>query len=323
MADLSWWLDQVGRYPLLTPAEEIELGTAIQRWRTHDDGPDRCPPGIRRRGQRARERFIQANLKLAVHWVNQHCHRLARTGSIDDLVQAANLGLITAVERFDPTRGYRFSTYAYWWIRQSVQSYCDKLGRVVAIPGQHHQHLSKLGPTRQRLELELGRSPTRQELADAMGISTVVLDAVLVNAQPISSLDVVIDAESGSDLGDMLPSHDATLEELEEQEARLRQAEQLRNMIRRLPRRDRTALSQAWGLDGVQTTRRELAQQLGMSMRRLAGYLTSLERQLQSMAIQLVLVAVPPVELQPQPRMRRRRRLRIVDGQLSLALAAA
>jgi RNA polymerase primary sigma factor len=143
-AGLGWWLDQIGRIPLLTPAQEIELGTAVQAWINHPGFPNDCPPGIRRRGQRAKDRFVNANLRLAVSYISKHCNRLAKDHSIDDLVQAANIGLIRAVERFDPARGYRFSTYAYWWIRQSVNHYADTQSRTIAIPGSHSQHLSKL-----------------------------------------------------------------------------------------------------------------------------------------------------------------------------------
>jgi RNA polymerase primary sigma factor len=115
MTQQQWWGDQCGRVPLLTPAEEIELGTMIQRWLTH---PEPCPPGIRRSGQRARDRFIRANLRLAAGFVSNRCNRLAKAHSQEDLIQAANEGLIRAVERFDPSKGYRFSTYAYWWLRQ-------------------------------------------------------------------------------------------------------------------------------------------------------------------------------------------------------------
>ena len=343
MADLSWWLDQVGRRPQLTPSQEIELGTAVQAWLNHPAGPDGCPPGIRRRGKRARDRFIEANLRLAVHWVSTHHHRLPGTGSTDDLIQSANLGLITAVERFDPARGYRFSTYAYWWIRQAVQAYCDRHGRAVAIPAQHHQHMARLKPVRQRLERELGRTPTRQELAAALNLSLAVLDAVIENSRSIASLDLVIDHESGSELGDMIASHDPSLEDLEDQAVRWRQAEQLRGMISRLGRRDRQALSWAWGLDGCEVSRRDMCERLGMNARRLTSYLQGLEQQLRGMAVQLVLVAVasapthrpprvPAVEAAAPPsikgqqhlppRVPCRRRQRVSPGQLSLYLAA-
>ncbi len=266
---------------------------------------------------RARDRFVEANLRLVVHWVSTHCHRSAKATSVEDLIQAANLGLITAVERYDPARGYRFSTYAYWWIRQAVQSFCDKHGRAVAIPAQHQQHMARLRPMRQRLERELGRSPTRQELAEAMGLSMTVLDAVLENSRSIASLDVVIDPESGSHLGDMIPSFDQTLEDQEALDARWRQAEQLRGLIRRLGRRDRQALTWAWGLDGCEVPRRDLAKRLRISARRLSSYLQGLEQQLRGMAVQLVLVAVAGVPPQPRQRVPRRRR-EPPAGQLSL-----
>lgn len=321
MADLSWWLGQVGRRPQLTPAQEIELGTAVQRWLQHPDGPDGCPPSIQRRGKRARERFVESNLRLVVHWVSTHCHRTAKIASSEDLIQAGNLGLVTAVERFDPSRGYRFSTYAYWWIRQAVQAHCDRHGRAVAIPAQHQQHMARLRPIRQRLERELGRSPTREELASALGISLSVLDAVLENSRSIASLDIVIDPENGSQLADMIPSFDASLEDQEDQEARWQQASQLRGLISRLGRRDRQALSWAWGLDGCEMPRRDLCARLGMSARRLTSYLQGLEDQLRGMAVQLVLVAVAVVPTQPRQRVPRRRR-EAPAGQLSLFLEA-
>ena len=320
MADLSWWLDQIGRIPLLTPAQEIELGTAVQAWLQHPDGPQACPPGIRRRGQRARERFVQANLRLAVHYISRDCHRLAKHHAADDLIQAANMGLITAVERFDPTRGYRFTTYAYWWIRQAVNSWADRHSRTIAIPGSHSQHLGRLGPIRRRLQRELGRDPTRAELAAELGVSDRVFDQLIVNAQPIASLDRVIDDEGGLQLGDIIATNDLSLEEQEAQQERWRQAEQLRHMIRQLPQRDRETLTLAWGLDGVELSRPALAQQVGMSVRALDRYLEQIQQQLRGMAVQLVLIAVPPVKVTPRPRCTRRRRVRVPSDQLSLGL---
>jgi len=300
----SWWLDTIGRIPLLTPAEEIELGGAIQRWQQH---PEPVPPGIRRRGMRARDRFVQANLRLAVSYVAKRCHRLAKQHGQDDLVQAANLGLITAVERFDPARGYRFSTYAYWWIRQAVNRHCDTTGRMISIPGSHCQHLSKLGGITRRIEREQGRIPTHAELAAELGVSVRVLEQVLENGRPISSLDQVV-TDDGQQLGNTCASWDRSLEDEEEQRERWRQAEQLRNLIARLPPPDQRLLVMAWGLDGVETPRPELARQEGISTRSLESRLERLQASLASHSMQLVLVAVCRVELPPRPRQRRRRR---------------
>ena len=311
----NWWLDTIGRVPLLTPAEEIELGTAIQRWQQH---PPPCPPGIRRRGMRARDRFVTANLRLAVSYVARRCNRLAKAhGGSEDLVQAANMGLITAAERFDPARGYRFSTYAYWWIRQAVNRWVDQHSRMVSIPGSHCQHLAKMAAIRRRIERERGRLPTHQELATELGVSLRVLEQVLENGRPIGSLDQIV-TDDGLELGATCASWDRSLEDEESQAERWRQAEQLRGLIARLPASDQQLLMQAWGLDGVEVPRAELARQEGISTRVLETRLKRLQSALASQSMQLVLVAVARVPAPPRSRIRRRPRARRVE-QLVLA----
>jgi RNA polymerase primary sigma factor len=301
----SWWLESIGRVPLLTPAEEIELGTAIQRWQQH---PDPCPPGIRRRGIRARDRFVSANLRLVVDYVAKRCHRLAKAFDREDLIQAGNMALITAAERFDPTRGYRFSTYGYWWIRQGVNSWVDRHGRSIAIPGSHCQHLAKLGPITQRLERELGRLPTQAEIATELGVSLKVLAAVRENGRGIGSLDQVV-TDDGLELGSTVAVWDRSLEDEDDERERWRQAEQLRGLIARLPPQDQRLLCMAWGLDGVEIPRAELAQQEGLSTRALEVRLERLQASLAAESVQLVLVAVAreKVELKKWPRRKRER----------------
>ena len=255
---------------------------------------------------RARDRFIQANLRLAVSYVAKRCNRLAKQHGQDDLIQAANMGLITAVERFDPSRGYRFSTYAYWWIRQAVNRWVDQHSRAIAIPGSHCQHLSRLGAITRRIERERGRPPTRQELATELGVSLRVLEQVLENGRPIGSLDQVV-TDDGLELGSTCASWDRTPEDEEEQRERWRQAEQLRGMIARLPPPDQRLLVLAWGLDGVEVPRAELARQEGISTRALESRLERLQMALASQAVQLVLVAVARAPVQPRKRIRRRR----------------
>lgn len=275
----SWWLDSIGRYPLLTAAQEIELGTAIQVWRNH---PEPCPPGIRRRGQRARDRFIRSNLRLVIHYITNRCHRLAKQHSEDDLIQAGNEGLIKAVEKFDPTRGYRFSTYAYWWIRQSVNSYCEHHGRTVAIPASHHQHLGRMSRTVRDFMAEHGREPSRSELAETMGLSEKVLEQVLANGQPISSLDVPVADEM--ELADIIPAHDLPIEEQEEQCLRLESAERMHDLIERLPENDRRLVVLAYGLDGETRTMAQVARACGMSWRAAEARLSVVEQMLRLMS---------------------------------------
>jgi RNA polymerase primary sigma factor len=270
---------------------------------------------------RARDRFVTANLRLVVSYVSKRCNRLAKQHGPEDLVQAGNVGLITAVERFDPARGYRFSTYAYWWIRQAVNRHVDTLARAISIPGSHSQHLSKLGGITRRIERDHNRPPTHQELADELGVSLRVLEQVIENGRPISSLDQVI-TDDGLDLASTCASWDRSLEDEEAQAERLRQAEQLRNLIARLPGPDQRLLVLAWGLDGVELPRPELARQEGLSSRALEARLERLQAALASQSMQLVLVAVARVPITPRPRQQRRRRWANGVVQLVLAIAA-
>lgn len=317
MSDADWYGRQIARIPLLTEEEELLLGQAIQKWKTHREP---CPPGIKRRGMRARERFVQANLRLAVSYVSKRCNRLTRIHGIEDLIQAANLGLITAAERFDPARGYRFSTYAYWWIRQSVGRWADTHSRSITIPGSHSQYLGRIGPITSKLELALGRLPTHQEIAEELGCSVTVLAQVLENGRPVGSLDQVV-GDGDLDLGSLVASYDRTPEEDEEQAERWKQAEQLRNLICRLPNHQRRLLSLAWGLDGVEVPRNELAKQEGISTRMLEAKLSRLQQQLATQSMQLVLVSVSRITVSPCPKQRRRRCHDSVE-QLGLTLLA-
>jgi RNA polymerase sigma factor (sigma-70 family) len=265
---------------------------------------------------RARDRFVQANLRLAVSYVSKRCNRLTRIHGQDDLIQAANEGLIRAVERFDPARGYRFSTYAYWWIRQFTNAWSDRHGRTISIPGSHCQHLGRLAAVERRLTSELNRQPTHQEIAEALGVSVTVLEQVLENGRPVGSLDQVV-SDDGLELSGLVATYDKSPEDAEADAERWRQAEQLRNLISRLPNQERRLLSLAWGLDGVELPRPELAQQEGLSTRALDARLHRLHQQLASQSVQLVLVAV--CRIAPSPRVRQKRRRR-GGGVLQLVL---
>jgi RNA polymerase sigma factor (sigma-70 family) len=109
-------MNAAGRQPLLTPAEELHLGALVRAWQDHEDGPAAAPVTIRRRGIRARNRFVSANLRLVVNVAQKY----GGAACLEDRLQAGTVGLIRGAEKFDPTRGYKFSTYAFTWIRQSL-----------------------------------------------------------------------------------------------------------------------------------------------------------------------------------------------------------
>ena len=125
------YLKSIGRVPVLTPAEEVHLGTLVRRWQ--DDTAS--TPMSERRGRRAMERMVSANLRLVVAVVMRQNRRIQHLNHDPmDLIQAGNLGLIRAVEKFDPSRGYKFSTYGYWWIRQSINRYLQENSSAIRLP---------------------------------------------------------------------------------------------------------------------------------------------------------------------------------------------
>ena len=125
------YLRAIARIPLMTPSEELHLGTVVQQWQRHPEPP----LALERRGTRAKNRMVSANLRLVVVMCKRYQDRISNY-QLDmlDLIQAGNLGLIRAVERFDPCRGYKLSTYAFWWIRQAVRRYINEYGRAIRIP---------------------------------------------------------------------------------------------------------------------------------------------------------------------------------------------
>ena len=149
---VQFWLDSAGRVPLLAPAEELHLGGLVRAWMDWEPTADEAPPAVRRRGLRARDRMVSANLRLVAHVT-----RVMRPGlgiSITDadhldLLQAGAIGLMRGVEKFDPARGYKLSTYAYWWIRQGLSRHVDSSSRTIRLPCTHGPKLARLVTSRE------------------------------------------------------------------------------------------------------------------------------------------------------------------------------
>ena len=169
---LQDYLQRVGRIPLLSPAEELHLGGIVQKWLRHPDPP----PALRRSGVRAKSRMISANLRLVVAmcrryrgWIEQHQLEML------DLLQAGNLGLIRAVEKFDPSRGYKFSTYGSWWIRQSVHRYIQAFGSSIKIPSQ----IQRLAHRAKLLQASSQQPLSSKAMADSLGEQAYLLEMSL------------------------------------------------------------------------------------------------------------------------------------------------
>jgi RNA polymerase primary sigma factor len=242
----SWWLEQIGRYPLLTPAQELTYGRQVQEWRNHPDGPDDCPADVRRRGLKARERFTRANLRLVVT-VAKRFRRMVPGEAFDDLIQAGNHGLIEAVERFDPSRGYRFSTYATYWVQMRVTCHLERSERTIRLPTTISPKVGAIPRTLRKLFNHLGREPTREDLAQALGMTVAELDRIATVGRQCASLDCPIGTDDDvTTLGQMLPA--PAPPPLPEDIERLQQ------QIQRLPERSRLVVEAAYGIGrGVAT----------------------------------------------------------------------
>jgi RNA polymerase sigma factor (sigma-70 family) len=134
---VGFWLQQAVRIPLLTPAEELHLGAMVREWQDWEGGPDKAAPQVIRRGQRAKERMVEANLRLVVSVSKRYLRRASARGlPHEDLLQEGTLGLNRGCEKFDPSRGYKLSTYLVPWIQQAMGRLLDHEGGPVRLPGQ-------------------------------------------------------------------------------------------------------------------------------------------------------------------------------------------
>lgn len=160
-------LETANRYPLLTAAQEIELGRQIRAWQDHPEGPDNAPRLVQRRGRRALEKFLLCNLRLAHYIARRYKDRGV---PMEDLIQAAAEGLLQAYKRFDPAKGYKSSSYACWWAQQACQVIVAQQGNGLRLPTSISEQLRKATRLTQQLSAQLGREPTDAELEAAMDL---------------------------------------------------------------------------------------------------------------------------------------------------------
>lgn len=188
------YLHSIGRIPLLTAAEEVHLGTLVQQW-MKDPQP---AAALERRGRRAMARMVKANLRLVVAVVLRHQRRITHLNQDPmDLVQAGNLGLMRAVEKFDPSRGYKFSTYGYWWIRQSINRYLQEQTGTIRLP----VNLVDLAHRAESIRASSEQPVSRGDLASRLGESEQRLQFALTVAR--RSHTVSLDQQLSHGEGDM------------------------------------------------------------------------------------------------------------------------
>jgi RNA polymerase primary sigma factor len=229
---------RIARGDLLSHEEEVELG---RRARAGDPA--------------ARRRLVEKNLRLAVAVAKKF---RGQGLPFEDLIQEGNIGLMKAVDKFDPDMGNRFSTYATWWIRQSIQRAIGDKGREIRLPAHMNEKLRKVRKAQGELIAELHREPTLGETANLLGWEAGRVQTVLGAVTDVSSLDQPLGPESGAHkLGDFV-------EEKEPED--LGESMRLQEAMRQLPERERHVLVNRYGLDrGKKVTVRELSAKLGIS----------------------------------------------------------
>jgi RNA polymerase primary sigma factor len=244
---LTQYLEEIGRHKLLTAADEVELAQRIEKG-----------------DLRAKERMMTANLRLVVSLAKRYQDRGL---PLFDLIQEGNVGLMRAVEKFDYRKGFKFSTYAVWWIRQSLARALADKGRTIRLPVHIAERLHRVQRTERRMVLQLGRDVTDEELAEELGLTVAEVEIVRGELPATVSLHVPV-GEDEAELGDFLEDR-ASLSPFEET-AQVMDRRQIDLALENLPGGERRVIQLRYGLDGApEKTMHQVARELKLSADRV------------------------------------------------------
>jgi RNA polymerase primary sigma factor len=243
---LQMFMNEIGRYPLLTAAEEVALAKRVERG-------DRA----------AKERMINCNLRLVVHVAKRYRGHGVPFG---DLIQDGVIGLNRAVEKFDYRKGFKFSTYATWWIRQAVQRSVAGQARTIRVPTHVHERRQTLNRHARKLETELGRTATPEELAKASGLKLQHVEEALSVPEARASLNSPVGDDDG-ELGDLFADENADDPEAVAEDALRSLA--VRQALAQLPERERRILELRFGIDGEPKSLEAIGAELGLTRERI------------------------------------------------------
>ncbi len=270
------YLKEIGKVPLLTAAEEVTLAKRIEAGEKVTETLEREEESlprdevrklrrVERDGMNAKKKLVEANLRLVVSIAKRY---VGRGMLFLDLIQEGNLGLIRAVEKFDYRKGYKFSTYATWWIRQAITRAIADQARTIRIPVHMVETINKLIRIQRQLLQELGREPMPEEIADEMGLTPEKVREILKISQEPVSLETPIGEEEDSQLGDFIEDQEAEVP-AEAASFSLLQ-EQLQEVLDTLSERERKVIELRFGLiDGHPRTLEEVGRVFGVTRERI------------------------------------------------------
>jgi len=271
---ISLYLKEIGRVPLLTAEEEVSLAKRMERGREARQrltvGVDELSERDRllssvKDGQSAQEHLIKANSRLVVSVAKKY---VGRGVPFLDLIQEGNIGLIRAVKKFDYRRGYKFSTYATWWIRQAVTRAIADQGRTIRVPVHMYEQINRLTRTSRQLVQELGRDPTTEEIAERLGVPPRKVEQIIRVSQRPLSLEMPVGEEEDSYLGDFIEDADADSPTDSASQTMLRQV--IDEIFESLTPREVRILQLRFGLvDGYSYTLEEVGKKFGVTRERI------------------------------------------------------
>ncbi len=271
---ISLYLKEIGRVPLLTAAEEVDLAKRMEAGRDSRQHLNQEQVEWEEReqllwlvrdGRSAQEHLIKANSRLVVSVAKKY---VGRGVPFLDLIQEGNIGLIRAVKKFDYRRGYKFSTYATWWIRQAVTRAIADQGRTIRVPVHMYEQINRLTRTSRQLVQELGRDPTTEEIAEELGVTPRKVEHIMRVSQRPLSLEMPVGEEEDSYLGDFIEDEDA--DSPQDSAGRQILREVIDEIFQSLTPREVRILQLRFGLvDGYNYTLEEVGRKFGVTRERI------------------------------------------------------